>query len=245
LTEHLISKETTKPYSAAVQHPFLLAARSRKLDSSLLALWLSQDRIYAAHAYPRFIGGLIAKIPFAAHHGIRSTQEARNQRVLALLTFSLQNVVREAGFFLNAAEKFGLDLESWKERSATRAYTAELARVANWGSLEEGLIFLWAMEKASSAYTCSWTLTPSSGPHNKSSSQDGNAELAINEFVGNWTNNEFIKFVDDCRVVVDSLGIERGSELWTRAEVIWDRVVELEIDFWPEIGEELLQNSRK
>lgn len=57
--------------------------------------------------------------------------------------------MREAGFFLDAAKRYGFDLENWEERSATKAYCAEMARVASWGSLEEGLVFLWAMEKVS------------------------------------------------------------------------------------------------
>ncbi|THG98412.1 hypothetical protein EW145_g7430, partial [Phellinidium pouzarii] len=228
LTKYLsLSSNTTKPYKYATEHAFLHAARERTLNSRALSLWLSQDRIYAAHAYPRFIGALIAKIPFSAHHGIRSVQEARNQRILALLTFSLQNVVREAGFFLQAAEKHGLDLEGWNERAPTKSYVAEMARVSSWGTLEEGLVYLDA-----------WTFV--AGGSNSEFPEDSSAGRAIDELVENWTNIEFIKFVEELREVVDDLGIEQGSDLWTRSEAMWNRTIELEADFWPELGEENL-----
>ena len=143
----LLSSIDVAKYESATQHPFLAAARAGTLDGRLLSLWLSQDRIYAAHAYPRFIWALIAKIPFSSRDSIDSKAEAWNQRVLSILSYSLQNVVREARFFLDTAQRFGFDLDGWKERAATKAYCAEMARVASWASLEEGLVFLWAMEK--------------------------------------------------------------------------------------------------
>ena len=147
LTESLLSLSTSQSYDAAIKHPFLQAAGSRNVTATLLSLWLSQDRIYAAHAYPRFIGSLISKIPFSSHHAIGDAEEERNKRILAVLTYSLRNVVREADFFLDTSKKYGLDLDCWKERPETRAYTAEMARIGSYGTLEEGIIFLWAMEK--------------------------------------------------------------------------------------------------
>lgn len=63
---------------------------------------------------------------------------------------------------------------------------------------------------------------------------------AIVTLVDNWTSPEFAGFVDDLRDLVDSLGIEPGSAEWKRAERVWERVVELEADFWP--GENEVQN---
>ncbi|KAI5117220.1 hypothetical protein M0805_008690 [Coniferiporia weirii] len=240
LTDHLLSKSTANSYAAAVQHPFLHAARTQTLSPDLLSFWLAQDRIYAAHAYPRFIGALIAKIRFSARDALDSEREKRNKRVLKVLTFSLQNVVREVDFFLDTARKFGLDLEGWRERAQTKAYTAEMARVSSWGSLEEGLVFLWAMEKV---YLDVWTFV-AGGSGGESSDRVGNEHTIVNEFAQNWTNDDFIKFVDELREIVDDLEVERGSDLWERAEATWDRIIELETDFWPELGEERLSSSR-
>ncbi len=147
LTDHLLSLRTPVPYADALRHPFLISAASGSLSHERLGFWLSQDRLYAAHAYPRFIGSLISAIPYDASHKIGSPEERLNQRILDALVFSLTNVVREVNFFEETAKEWGLRIEDWKERKGTRDYTAEMARVSR--SLEDGLVFLWAMEKVS------------------------------------------------------------------------------------------------
>ena len=146
LSTHLLSC-STESYIEATQHPFLKAARGLTLSHEHLSFWLSQDRIYAAHAYPRFIGTLISKIPFSSTHNVDSEEESMNKRLLVVLTGALQNVVREVDFFLEVSRKYSLTLDCWTERPETKSYCAEMARVASLCSLEEGLVFLWAMEQ--------------------------------------------------------------------------------------------------
>ena len=146
LTTYLMSC-SSKSYTTATQHPFLKAARDQSLSKERLSFWLAQDRIYAAHAYPRFIGALIAKIPFSSHHRLESNEEVKNKRLLVALSGALHNVAREVDFFLESNRKYNLNIDIWEERKETRSYCAEMARIANTCSLEEGLVFLWAMEK--------------------------------------------------------------------------------------------------
>ncbi|PSR70568.1 hypothetical protein PHLCEN_2v13539 [Hermanssonia centrifuga] len=227
LTIHLQSLSTICPYSSATEHDFLVAAGTGQLSKDLVSLYLSQDRLYAAHAYPRFIGQLLAAIPFSSLHAIDSVQELHNRRILNILSYSLQNVVREVGFFGEVAAKHGLKLDGWRERKATRDYTATMAAVGSSGSLDDGLIFLWAMEKV---YLDSWK-------HVRSllgtSTETSPTTAVIQEFVDNWTNPEFERFVNNLGDLVNSLDIKPDSEAYSRAEEIWARVVELEKDFWP------------
>ena len=147
LTTHLASLSTPRPYAAATQHAFLTATGTGTLPLPLLSLYLSQDRIYAAHGYPRFIGRLIAAIPYSSGHATLSKEEKQNARTLQVLVFCLQNVVREVGFFDDLGNAHGFDVNGWKERKGTRDYLAEMTRVSSEGVLFEGLVFLWAMEK--------------------------------------------------------------------------------------------------
>lgn len=149
LTEHLLSLQGSPPYSSATQHTFLTQAGKGVLPLSRLALWLSQDRIYAGHAYPRFIGALISRIPFHQADSISGPREQHHQKILTILVKCLDNIVQEIGFFREVADTWGLDMESWVERKGTRDYTAEMVRVANSDSLADGLVFLWAMERVS------------------------------------------------------------------------------------------------
>lgn len=151
LTSHLYSLSTTRPYSAATEHAFLTAAGNGTLSQEHLSLYLAQDRLYAAHAYPRFIGLLLASVPFSSLHTLDSPQEQLNQRVVRLANYALSNVIREAGFFVETANKYGLNLEGWKERKQTRDYTAEMIRIGAAGKLEDSIVFLWAMERVCSA----------------------------------------------------------------------------------------------
>ncbi|TFK32031.1 hypothetical protein BDQ12DRAFT_729029 [Crucibulum laeve] len=220
------------PFSAATTHAtFLTDAGAGTLPPDRLALWLSQDRIYAAHAYPKFIGSLIARIPFSHRHGINSREELKNQEILKLFVFCLENIVREVAFFNATAERWNLKLEGWKNRKGTRDYVAEMVKIADEG-LVEGLVFLWAMERV---YLDSWSHVQAQ-LHQNNLATSNSPVVALTE---NWTSPDFVAFVNDIGVVVDGLGITPSSEKWKRAEEIWARVAELEVNFWPEDGEEL------
>jgi hypothetical protein len=147
LSEHLLSLDTFPSFRDATRHTFLTQAGNGTLPLSRLALWLSQDRIYAAHAYPRFIGSLISCIPFHDADSPSGPKERQNEEILQMLVKCLDNIVREVQFFKETTEKYGLNVEEWAQRKATRDYTAEMVRVASLGSLQDGLIFLWAMER--------------------------------------------------------------------------------------------------
>ncbi|TFY50666.1 hypothetical protein EVJ58_g10945 [Rhodofomes roseus] len=214
LTAHLLSLSTPRPYSAATEHPFLTAAGLGTLPPALLSLWLAQDRLFAAHG------------------------EQRNQELVRVLAYSLTNLVREVGFFGDVAREYGLKAEGWKERKATRDYTAEMVRVGAEGRIEDAMVFLWAMEQI---YLDSWLYVASLKPVNA----EGGTAPAVKTLVNNWTNPEFVKFVDELTQIVNSLGIEPGSPAWIRAESIWARVIELEEAFWPVGGEELTLLNEK
>ncbi|KAJ7151614.1 heme oxygenase-like protein, partial [Mycena filopes] len=234
LTDRLLQQaQSNNEYSEAINHPFLRAAGDGTLNKSLLALWLSQDRIYAAQAYPRFIGSLIAAIPFDKSASPHSDKEIQNRLILKTLTFALENIVKEAGFFVDTAEKHGFDLWMWKERKGTRDYVAEMDSIASGKNVEEGLVFLWAMEQV---YLDAWSFVRkelqerSSQPEGKQFASDA----SVSAFVDNWTSPEFVKFVDDLARLASAtdVGFQRGRE-------IWERVVELEKEFWPSVGEEI------
>ncbi|KAH7913312.1 hypothetical protein BJ138DRAFT_648068 [Hygrophoropsis aurantiaca] len=235
LSAHLLSLSTPHPYTAATEHPFLTAAGHLTLPGERLALWLSQDRIYAAEAYPRFTALLIAKIPFGSSD---AGGESRNRRTLKCLVGALQNIVREVNFFEDTARQWSLDIgailengefeHTWLERKGTRDYTAEMVRIASLGSLGEGLVFLWAMERV---YLDAWRYVKSKFPQslNAARADEDKTAGAIRALTDSWTNEGFVAFVDELADLVDEYGADKK-----KAEDIWARVIELEVDFWPE-----------
>ena len=154
LTTHLLSLSTLRPYSAATEHPFLTAAGQGTLPPSLLSLWLAQDRLYAAHGYPAFIGRTLAAIPFSSLDAPDSQRERANRDIVRVLSGALANVVREVGFFGEVAAEYGLSVQGWRERKGTRDYTAEMARIGAEGRIEDAMVFLWAMEQVQTLRCC-------------------------------------------------------------------------------------------
>ncbi|KAF8068785.1 heme oxygenase-like protein [Lyophyllum atratum] len=227
ITTQLLSLSSHSYTKATKSHPFLVSAANGTLTDTLLSLWLSQDYIYAAQAYPRFVGSLISHIPFRPPTLRSSVSPDHSQRILKILVFALENIVREVGFFHDTSGKWGLDLTGWNERKGTRDYTAEMARISGTGKIEEGLLFLWAMEKV---YLDAW-----SNINEKLSSREGYS--ALRSFATNWSTPEFKVFVDDLALLVDDVYRELGSDAWTVAEGIWQRVLELEEGFWPDAEE--------
>ncbi|KAI0036220.1 heme oxygenase-like protein [Vararia minispora EC-137] len=226
LSEHLISLS-----SSIHTNRFLVDAGTGELPDARLALWLAQDRLYASHAYPRFIGRLIAAIPFSSTDRTTSREDRFNTQILKTLVFSLDNIVREVGFFDELGSNCSMNVNEWKERKATRDYAAEMTRVSTDDGLFEGLVFLYAMELI---YLISWRKVKRSLEERRAGAQSG----AVATLVENWTNKEFERFVEDLASLVDGFEVQPNSARWARAERVWYRTVELEEDFWPNVGEE-------
>ncbi|KAF9530212.1 heme oxygenase-like protein [Crepidotus variabilis] len=218
LTEHLSSTSAqNKLYIEATQHEFLTLAGQGKLPLDRLALRLSQDRIYAAHAYPRFIGALITRIPFKETDEICGDVEKKNQEILKALTSCLTNIVQEVDFFKQTANMFGMYMDAWEER-------------------KEGLVFLWAMEKV---YFDAWTYVRKALQTCDAKSE---SSPAVKKFATNWSSPEFDSFVGSLADMIND--IKPGTAEWTRGEAVWQRVLELEVTFWPESGEEISMRKR-
>ncbi|KAF9239846.1 hypothetical protein BU15DRAFT_74381 [Melanogaster broomeanus] len=259
LTSHLTSLTTPIPYSTATSHPFLASAASLTLPAPRLAFWLSQDRIYAAQAYPRFIAQLITKIPLDAPPShpppTAGTQELSTQ-TLKVLVDCLTNIIREVGFFDDTASNYKLEIggtrkedQVWVERKATRDYTAEMARHCCAGNVGGWLGVFVGYGEGAFVYLDAWSSVYTSIPIT-AISDSGLTTKAILDLSYNWSsaNPDFAGFVKAIGDLVDAYfapvmlgkGVagHTSADALARAEGIWARVVELEAEFWPADGEE-------
>lgn len=216
LTSHLLSLSTVRPYSAATEHAFLVRAGNGTLSKDTLGLYLSQDRLYAAHGYVTYLGHLLAKVPFSSSRPFNSPYEKFLHRIVRIIEYSLQNVIREVNFFNDTATRFGLDIDGWKERKGTRDYLAEMTRVGASGTIEDGIVFLWAMERVrtncligyhyslfmilAQVYLDSWKYVASLTSPEEDPTP---VQKAVAFLVSNWTNEEFIGFVSDLDSIVN------------------------------------------
>ena len=71
--------------------------------------------------------------------------------------------------------------------------------------------------KLKQAYYTAWSYTKSHLPTDLTNSTQPK-QKALLKFIDNWTNDEFKKFVDECKEVFDGLEIEPGTEIGNRCE---------------------------
>jgi len=228
LTRYLLDLFPSQ-YTSATMHPFLKAAGARTLSAELLASWLTQDYFYI-QGYVKLIGLLVSRIDQGPVH--------LRRRILRLLTGALQNIEREQMFFEEVAAKHELSLETppfGPENAAitlihpnTKSYVDFMAATGAIGSLEEGLVLLWATEQC---YFGAWKYA---SQQKRVVAVRGNVPDALDELVENWTNDEFGVFVEDLAQLVNGLGIslDEGTRL-DAAKSIVQHVLYLEKSFWP------------
>ncbi|GAA5820316.1 hypothetical protein JCM11251_005570 [Rhodosporidiobolus azoricus] len=229
---------------AATTHPFLVAAGKHELTSDKLSEWLTQDRAYALHGYPKFIAQLISALPLTS-----PSHQTASKSLLDLFSYSLANIAREVGFFDSLGPNYGLNLsfappttaaegklQGKRLKPLTKAYIdllhatgAEAGRSG--GGIEEGLTLLWAMEKI---YFDAWTHAASQ-TQSSPIGTDKRTSAALTELIDNWTNSEFADFVNRIKVEMDKLDLQEGSEAWERCEEIFKYTLWLEQRFWPDL----------
>jgi len=225
-------------FELATESPFLEAAGKGKVSKSLLSRWLSQDRLYA-QAYISFISALIARVdlPYAF---VGNKNTSLRWRIVDLLTSALNNIHRELDFFATTAQKYGLDLEAPSDSgqftaNATTKQYIDLFR-AFWTdptmSLMEGLVVLWATEQC---YLSAWRFAARGlAVSQQDTDRDGGA--LRQDFIPNWTSDEFEKFVKDIADVTNALAErEKASKKIQVYKAVWQHVLELERGFWPKL----------
>ena len=89
--------------------------------------------------------------------GKNGSEPTLEERILAMLSSSLSNIVREIEFFRKTAReneldvmkgpRIGLSVEDDLTGSITKGYTDFMISTAATGSLSDGLVLLWATEK--------------------------------------------------------------------------------------------------
>jgi thiaminase len=250
LTSFLVSTSGS-PFTAATQSPFLVAAGRGTLSKAKLSEWLSQDRLYA-QAYIGFIGSLLGHVKLPARHiPFSEHDKSIHWRIVQTLRTSQDNIFRELKFFEDTAAKYGLDLEARSTEKpfgpvkATadyihlfRRFSCEISYEELQGSdwvLLNGLVVLWATEKC---YLEAWRFAESQHDATKATADADDGALRDN-FIPNWTSQEFAAFVQQLEQLVNELMDE--ANLWiiqdarSVCKVLWDEVFDIERRFWPEL----------
>ncbi|KAL2755026.1 hypothetical protein ACRALDRAFT_2106336 [Sodiomyces alcalophilus JCM 7366] len=259
LTQTLLAS-SPEDYTRATTSPFLTSAAAGTTSKSLLSRWLANDRLYI-HAYVRGTGRLLSflTVPDLAPPSSSSPNPDPATRLLDWLVDALVNVRREENFFLETAARYNLSLDL-PTTSSTGDHTAptvpddqKLQGLRRWESLFgsvapgpagqplpwlEAAVLYWGTEIC---YLDAWSgvkarLTPRADP-----SQDADGGALRTQFLHNWTNDEFARFVHRLAAIIDDAVAElvaSGGEgvkaqLLERVKPVWRDVLLAEESFWP------------
>lgn len=253
LTTHLLSINHHQ-LLRATQHPFLSRAANGNLPKSVIAQWLVNDREY--------LKGYIA-----ANQNLLNLLRSQHRkptpvgeepdietRLTAWCEAGVQNGEREMRFFSEVAEIYKIDLpilsSDAHKLEGLRRYEALFAKVTaqqpnTFIPWLEGAVLLWATEKC---YYEAWSWArrqdAQSSPRSFDNDQDGGAMRR--EFIPNWSNRDFLMFVEQLERIVNegvSEAVGRDDVKWKdvkrRTGAIWQAVLDAEEAFWPEVTDKV------
>ncbi|KAF2637880.1 heme oxygenase-like protein [Massarina eburnea CBS 473.64] len=254
LTSHLLSGKKDQ-FTRATQSAFLKSAASGTLPKSTISHWLANDRLYM-QGYIRLSGQLLRVLRLPAKPTSREDADTIETRLLDWLVDALQNIRREERFFMDVADSYGLDVDITdadgvmvEERKIDglkrfeKLFASLTAAELENGLLPwlEGTVVFWATEKVYFE-AWSWAKRQADGATGKGFEEDADGGAMRKEFIPNWTNDEFIKFVDTLEKLLNegvAQAIARDEALKEglvrRAEYVWENLLDAEEAFWPEV----------
>lgn len=202
--------------------------------------------------YIRLSGALLRIVPLP-HKSTPSTSAGPvSLRLLDWLVDALVNIRREERFFMDVAERYGLDVDLDGEEGGQgqkieglKRYEEVFGRLTGGGGEEEevlpwleGVVLFWATEKV---YFEAWSWAKGqAGAVGREFEEDEDGGAMRKDFIPNWTNEEFSKFVDTLEAILnegveETVGGDEGMRrrVEERAEVVWKEVLDAEEAFWP------------
>jgi len=254
LTSHLLSTNTGQ-FTRATQSAFLSRAAHGTLSKPTISHWLANDRLYML-GYIRLTGHLLRIVQLPSKPTPSKAAGSIEIRLLDWLVDALVNIRREERFFMDAAERYGLDVDLTEGDGLNIKDEAKIEGLKRYehlfGSLTtgrseeetlswlEGVVLFWATEKVYFE-AWSWAKREAEGStRDMEKDEDGGAMRR--EFIPNWTNEEFITFVDTLEGILNegvqqAVGDDEGLKLKVvgRAEKVWGQVLDAEDAFWPDV----------
>lgn len=250
LTTHLLSLNHEQ-FLRATRHPFLAKAANGTIPKELVASWLANDRVYIL-GYISTISDLLSLV----RKSLKTSQTPGTEpdietRLVAWLEDGLRNGEREVRFFQEVAEIYKLDIPQSPlpqnlKVEGLQLYERLFANVAAQQPHAfipwlEGAVLLWATEKC---YYEAWSWArrqdAQSSPRTFDNDPDGGAMRR--EFIPNWSNRDFMMFVEQLERILNegvSEAVGRDDARWlevkTRADAVWKAVVDAEERFWPDV----------
>ncbi|RGP68311.1 heme oxygenase [Fusarium longipes] len=255
LAQHLLD-QSEDLLTNATQHGFLAHAGSGSLSENALNQWLAQIG-YISRSLVPFTGSLIGKIriPETANLEHDSTF-----RCLDLLCSAVSNMKKELEFLEATKREYGLEVGSEEPRPPTKSFI-DLFNSASCASatLLEGMVLLWAVEilfyhsfsyagsfvarsmptpERSSFSLPSYSLPSSASPSTYSGQaarKDRHTNALREALIENWKSENFGRFVDVCRSIVDELAMVQMTGNGRAERSACERVFNQAVWLWAQV----------
>ncbi|KAF2633114.1 hypothetical protein BU25DRAFT_406368 [Macroventuria anomochaeta] len=247
--------------TSATHHTFLSHAGCGMLTENALNEWLAQIG-FISRSLVSFTGALIGKIriPETANLERDSTF-----RCLDLLCSAVSNMKKELDFLDATKRKYGLGVNFDEPKPPTKGFV-DLFNSASSPSatLLEGMVVLWAIEILF-YNSCSYAATfitrttptpqqnsyffpsyflPSGAPATSYGGQatprDGHTTALREAVIENWKSENFGRFVDACRSIVDELAMVQTTGNGRAEMSACERVFKQAIWLWGQIFPEVI-----
>jgi thiaminase len=259
LTAHLLSLSIPQ-FKRTTTAPFLERAAHGTLPKQVIAEWLANDRLYI-QGYISLAENLIRTIE-ATSTATRATAtsvdiDSIESRLLRWLVAAIENVQREAAWFDEMTTVYGLTAPtptSAQKSPGVQRFEALFSHLSTQPPNPflpwlEGAVCLFSTEKV---YYEAWRWARKQD--RRRSSQDDSSPAAADysgdldggamrkEFIPNWSNKNFLMFVETLeRIINEGVGAavgrddERWKEVKRRAELVWQATLDAEEVFWPPV----------
>ncbi|KAJ4400319.1 hypothetical protein N0V91_008778 [Didymella pomorum] len=265
LTTHLLSLSISQ-LKRTTTAPFLARAAQGQLPKPLIAEWLANDRLYI-QGYISLAENLV-RIIEQTSSATRATAttvdvDSISSRLLRWLDAAILNVKREFEWFDEMCKVYNLTAPAptlsskslGVQRFEALFHQLSSSRPSSFLPWLEGAVCLFSTEKV---YYEAWSWarkqdrrrsadggrsrSRSPNPETMDYSRDLDGGAMRKEFIPNWSNKNFMMFVETLeRIINEGVGEAVGKddrrwrEVKQRADAVWQATLDAEEAFWPDI----------
>lgn len=190
-------------WSAILNHHFLKMTAEGSIPDKTFKTWIQQDYVFVQEAIP-FVAVLLAKAPI---------------HLRPIFIQILSGLDRELELFRRNAAAHGVNLENVTPSPTCYSYSQFLMTTAYNSSFAESFTVLYAAEKA---YLDSWMEVKN----------NLKIQSPWQEFIDNWTNEEFQQFVNWLASTVNELATGKPENELRRMEELFLITARYEYLFW-------------
>ncbi|KAK3008169.1 hypothetical protein RJ639_013981 [Escallonia herrerae] len=197
-------------FTGATRHPFTLSIRDGTVDFKSFKKWLGQDYIFVR-----------AFVPFIASVLVKASKESDDSSDIEVILSGMASLNDEIAWFKKEASRFGVSLTSVVPQKANVDYCRFLeSLMSSEVEYPVAMTAFWAIE---AVYQESFAHCLEEG--SKTAEE-------LKETCQRWGNEGFGRYCQSLQNIANRCLEKAPDDLVSKAEVVFLRVLEHEVEFW-------------